>query len=150
MARKKQTVERKLQKRILQNVCSKRNFLDKANNRAAKDQFIEKFVLCEIATKNVLSYYRKVNGKEKDVENIEMGLNTIKAALCHAQYDVDNEMLEKMFKAKKKRGERSARDLRNGIVHDLMIPDIQEVIRRKDELFNLMDRYLEIFTSSNL
>lgn len=145
MARKKQTDERELRKRILKNVCLKMNFLDKANNRAVKDQFIEKFVLCEIATKNVLSYY----GKEKDVEKIKMRLDTIKVALCHAQYDVDNEMLEKMFKAKKKRGERSARDLRNGIVHDLKVPDIQEVIGRKDELFNLMDRYLEILTSSN-
>lgn len=145
MARKKQTDERGLQKRILDNVCSKMNFLDKANNRAAKDQFIEKFVLCEIATKNVLSYY----GKEKDVKKIKMRSDTIKAALRHAQYDVDNEMLEKMFRAGKKRGERSARDLRNGIVHDLKVTDIQEVIGRKDELFNLMDRYLEIFTSSN-
>lgn len=145
MAKKKQSDEQKLQNRIAQNVCSKKNFLDKADNRVAKNVFIEKFVLCEIATKSVLSYYYKVNGKEKADKNIELGLNTIKPALHLAKYDIADEVLEKMFKAKMKRGERSARDLRNGIVHDLAVRDIQEVISRKDELFNLMDNYLSIF-----
>ena len=77
MAKKKLTEEQKLQNKILQNICSKRNFLDKTDNRAVKDQFIEKFILCEIATKSVLSYYYKVNGKAKDIEDVELGLNII-------------------------------------------------------------------------
>ena len=76
-----------------------------------------------------------------------MGLPTIKAALKHAQYDVRNENLEKIFKAKKRRGERSARDLRNGIVHDLTEPDLQELIKRKNELFRLLDDFTTLLIS---
>lgn len=121
--------------------------MDKADNRAVKDQFIEKFILCEIALKTVLNNYYKVHGKEKETENIEMGLSTIKAALKLAQYDVEDENLEKLFKAKRKRGERSARDLRNGIVHDLKVPDLQELIDRKDKLFGLLDDFTALLIS---
>lgn len=148
MGKKKLTDEQKLQNKILQNVHSKKNYLDKADNRAVKDKFIETFILCEIATKVVLAYYYKVNDKEKNIEDIELGLNSIKPALRLAQYEITDDVLEKMFKAKKKRGERSARDLRNGIVHNLTVKDIQEVISRKDELFSLMDGYLKVFSNT--
>ena len=115
MAKKKLSDEQKIRNKIRQNVISKRNFLDKDSNRAIKDQFVEKFVLCEIALKSVLSNYYKTQGKEKEIDNIEMGLSSIKAALKLAHYDIKDENLEKLFKARRKRGERSARDLRNGI-----------------------------------
>lgn len=147
MAKKKLSEEQNIRIKARQEVVSRREFLNQLNNRAIKDQFIEKFVLCEIAIKTVLRDYHKVRGREIETENIKMGLPTIKAALKHAQYDVRNENLEKIFKAKKRRGERSARDLRNGIVHDLTKPDLQELIKRKNELFRLLDDFTTLLIS---
>ena len=149
MAKKKLSDEQKIRNKIRQNVISKRNFLDKDSNRAIKDQFVEKFVLCEIALKSVLSNYYKTQGKEKEIDNIEMGLSSIKAALKLAHYDIKDENLEKLFKARRKRGERSARDLRNGIIHNLTIPDLQEVTNRKDELFKLLDDFTSLLISDS-
>ena len=58
-------------------------------------------------------------------------------------YDPDDDMLKRVFKANGKRGERSARELRNGIVHDLSIRDLMELMDRKAELFELLDDYFE-------
>lgn len=149
MAKKKLSDEQKLKNKVVQNVTSKKNYLDKSDNRKTKDTFLEKFILCEIGLKNVLNYYYKKQGQEREADDIEMGLSTIKAALKLAQYNIPDDTLERMFKAKKKRGERSVRDLRNGIVHDLTIPDLQEVITRKNELFGLMDEFIIALTTSN-
>lgn len=148
MAKKKLSDEQKLKNKVVQNITSKKNFLDKSDNREVKDTFLEKFILCEIGLKTVLNYYYKYQGQEKEATDIEMGLSTIKAALKLVQYNIPDDTLERMFKAKKKRGERSVRDLRNGIVHDLTIPDLQEVIARKDELFGLMDEFVAALTTS--
>lgn len=148
MGKKKLTEEQKLRNRVIQNVNSRRNFLNRVGYRETKDEFIEKYVLTEVAIKNILSSYYKFKGDEKEVESIEMGLTTIKAALKLTGYVPEDNTIDKMYKAKQKRGLRSARDLRNGIVHDLNVQDIQEVIDRKDELFKLLDDFLSFLTES--
>ena len=72
-----------------------------------------------------------------------MAYPTIITALKKSGYDPDEDMLKKVFKADEKRGEKSARDLRNGIVHDLNVKDLMEVMDRKNELFKLLDDYYE-------
>ena len=143
MAKKKVTDEEKLRNKIIQNVNSRRNFLNRDGYRDAKDSFIEKFILTEIAVKSILADYYKKKGENKEVESIEMGITTIKAALKMAGYAIDDDIVDKMYKAKQKRGVRSARDLRNGIVHDLNVKDIQEVFDRKTELDDLLNTFLD-------
>ncbi len=140
---KKLTDEQKRRKRIIHNVTSKKNYLDKEDHRSIKDQFLEKFILCEIPTKLVMKYYYSQKGEAKEVDSIEMAYPTIIAALKKSGYDPDEDMLKKVFKADEKRGEKSARDLRNGIVHDLNVKDLMEVMDRKNELFKLLDDYYE-------
>ena len=140
---KKLTEEQKRRNRVIHNVTSKKNYLDKEDHRSIKDAFLEKFILCEIPTKAALQFYYAQTGEPKDVETVEMAYTTIRAALKKSGYEPDDEILKKVFKANEKRGERSARDLRNGIVHDLNVKDIMEVIARKDELFKLLDDYYE-------
>ena len=45
---KKLTDEQKRRNRIIHNVTSKKNYLDKEDRRSTKDLFLEKFILCEI------------------------------------------------------------------------------------------------------
>ena len=140
---KKLTDEQKRRNRIIHNVTSKKNYLDKEDRRSTKDLFLEKFILCEIPTRLILTYYFSQNGEAKEVDSVEMAYTTIIAALKKSGYNPDEDMLKKVFKAKEKRGEKSARDLRNGIVHDLNIYDLMEVMDRKNELFKLLDDYYE-------
>ena len=140
---KKLTDEQKRRNRVIHNVTSKKNYLDKEDHRLIKDAFLEKFVLCEVPTKAALSFYYAQNGEPKDVESIEIAYTTIRAALKKSGYEPDDDILRRVFKANNKRGEKSARDLRNGIVHDLNVNDLMEVMDRKDELFKLLDDYYE-------
>jgi lysine/ornithine N-monooxygenase len=43
---KKLTDEQKRRNRVIHNVTSKKNYLDKEDHRLIKDAFLEKFVLC--------------------------------------------------------------------------------------------------------
>ena len=72
-----------------------------------------------------------------------MAYTTISAALRTTGYEPDEIVLKRLFKANEKRGCRSARDLRNGIVHDLNVRDLEELMNRRDELFDLLDDYYE-------
>lgn len=141
MVKKKLSEEQKIRNKLIQNVNSRKNFLDREGYRAVKNSFLEKFILCEIAIKIILTYYYMNIGEKKEVESVEMGLTTIKAALKLAGYVPDDDMLNKMFLAKQSRGQRSARDLRNRIVHDLSVNDIQEVVNRRVELNQLLDDF---------
>lgn len=117
--------------------------MDKEEHRFTKDTFLEKFIFCEIPTKAALDFYYAQKGEQKDVKSITMSYSIIKAALKKSGYNPDEDILEKVFKANNKKGEKSARDLRNGIVHDLNVKDLMEVMSRKDELFKLLDDYYE-------
>ena len=140
--------EEKLRNKVMQNISSRQNYLNRTGYREAKDQFVEQFILCEIGIKTILSFYYKNRGEEKAIENLEMPITTIKAALKDAKITIDDDTINKMFKAKQKRGARSARDLRNGIVHDLNVRDIQEVIDRKKELLSIMEIFIKKIMST--
>lgn len=144
---KKLSPEQKLFNKIAQNINSRRNFLRREGYKEAKDSFLEQYILCEVGLKTILQIYYKEHGEEKTVENIEMATTTIKAALKAAHLNIDDETVDKMFKARQKRGSRSARDLRNGIVHDLNVQDIQEVVNRKDELLTLINTFIKKITA---
>lgn len=103
---RKMTEEQKRRNRVIHNVTSKKNYLDKEDHRHIKDAFLEKYILCEIPTKAALTYYYAQNGEQKEVESIEMAYTTIKAALKKSGYAPDDDCLRKMFKANEKRGEK--------------------------------------------
>ena len=149
MAKKRLTDEQRIQRQISRNVKKRIAFIDKGMNRQIKDEFIEKFVLCETATKAALKYYYDRKGTPKKFTEIDLNLSSVNSALNDLQYSFDRELTKKMFKSKMKRGSRSAKDLRHRIVHSLSIKDIQEVVDRKEELFKIMDGYLEIFDFDN-
>ena len=96
MAKRKLSEEQKLRNKIIQNVNSRSNFLNRERYRDIKSTFIEKYVLTEITVKNVLSSYYKNKGESKDVESIDMGMLTIGAALKQAGYTFDDDILIRM------------------------------------------------------
>ena len=150
---KKLAPDVKLRRLIRRTVESKKNYLEKperANYRLIISTFLEKFVLCEAGTKRALSSYYRNAGTPRDVEDINMPLPDITAALDEAGFDVSSMELDKMYKKNNKRGEKSARDLRNAIVHDLTAEDIDELVNRWQEIQATLDRYLSILQRETL
>ena len=135
----------KLRRRIRRTVESKKNYLDKPgreNYRQTICTFLEKFVLCEVGTKKALSSYYQKNGNPKEVEDMTMSLTDIKKALEDAGFDISSMPLDEMYKKNCNRGAKSARDLRNAIVHDLSAEDINELIDRWSDIEAVLDSYL--------
>ena len=59
-----------------------------------------------------------------------------------AGYQFDKDLLATIFGAAEKRGEKSAKKLRDGIAHSLCIEDIDEVFNRRVLLHQEMDAFL--------
>lgn len=135
MAAKENRIRRRLKK--------KEQFLKADRKRKnAKNAFIEKFVLCEICCKEAI--HTKTG---KAVEKVQLYMPEIKKAM--KSYAFDEEKLKKLFYGKGgiyyKRGNYSAKNLRDSIIHSMSTESIQEVYERKDELDKLMDSFLKLF-----
>jgi len=110
----------------------------------AKNEFLAKFTLCEIACKSVIEYYKKTQDESIDVKEIKLDMRSIPAAFAKFNYNIDKHILTAIFGASKKRGQKSAKKLRDCIVHALSEEDILEVINRKTHLYSVMDSFLNI------
>lgn len=110
-----------------------------------RNEFIDKFVLCEITCKSVLEYYYKYQGSEKKTTDIKLDMRAIPSALKAFEINVDKSILNTIFSSYNKKGKKSAKVLRNGIIHALSEDDILEVISRKDEIYDAMNIFLSFF-----
>ena len=115
--------------------------------RETRDQFIEKFILCEIAYKIVLKKALIINDEFTTDNRMTLRIPQIISVLKLAGYEIEDDMLRKLFQTTEQyglRGSKSAKLLRNGLEHGMNINDIKEIIERKEELFSLMEDFLEI------
>lgn len=100
--------------------------------------FLLQYVLFEAPMKTVLRYFRDSNGRsvKKSTAGPEsMQLNSIKKSLHHFSVAVHPEVLARLLDSKLiKRGGKSARGLRNGLVHLWDANDAKEVLARIDNL----------------
>ena len=110
----------------------------------AKDEFLSKFSLCEIACKSVIECYKKAQGENAKINEIKLDMRSIPAAFAKFNYDIDRHILTDIFGASKKRGQKSAKKLRDCIIHALSEDDIIEVINRRLVLFSTMNSFLDI------
>ena len=133
---------RRLQKTIAKKMRSISNYLEDTSKRSEKDRFMEKFMLCETACKEILVAYFKERKKEIDRRNLKLDMVSIPPAMKKAGYQFSKDLLADIFGAAEKRGEKSAKKLRNGIAHSLCLEDIDEVFNRREHLHQEMDEFL--------
>jgi hypothetical protein len=104
--------------------------------------FLLRYVFFEAATKTVGKYYRESIGREKKViaatkEVLQLPL--VQKWLEHFAIKVHPEQLKLILDSSlKRRDNKSARELRNGLVHQWSEKDAEEVISR----FKVLDRAL--------
>jgi hypothetical protein len=108
-----------------------------AGERSAEG-FLLQYVLFEALLKTVLRYFRESNGRpvKKSISAPEsMQLTSVKKSMFHFSVAVHPEVMERLLDSGlRKRGSKSARWLRNGLVHLWDANDAKEVIDRIDHL----------------
>jgi superfamily II DNA or RNA helicase len=110
----------------------------------AKEEFLSKFTLCEISCKSVIEHYKKIQNYNVDSKSIKLDMRTIPNAFDKFQYNIERHILTIIFSSENNRGKKSAKKLRDGIIHALSEDDIKEVIDRKEYSFKNMDLFLEL------
>lgn len=108
-----------------------------AGERSAEG-FLLQYVLFEALLKTVLRYYRESNGrpvKKSTVAPESMQLASVEKSLLYFSVVVHPEVMARLLdSALRKRGSKSARSLRNGLVHLWDANDAKEVLDRVDHL----------------
>ena len=84
--------------------------------------------------------------KKKSGGNIFFTIIII-AAMAFAGYNIDRDLLNRLFGAKCDRG-RTAKKLRDAVTHNLEQKAIDEIVSRQSELFADMDEFLEIIRAA--
>ena len=129
--------------RIYNRISNAKNILREGRNREMIDSFLEKYFQCELVCVEMIKDYR--TDKKDDDKDIKIIVQTIKSAMNHIGIHVDDLLLNNLFSSNKKSGQRSAKKLRDGIVHELSKEAIREVINRYYELNTYMDEFLLLF-----
>lgn len=142
VAKKKISVTRK----NASNKLKKAQLLMEDDMRMQKRKaFINKFVLCEIACKHIIEAYKRHKKDLKPGEHVTLDMRFIPAALNAYGYDIPRHILSDIFSGGKKRGSKSAKKLRDGIMHAMNEDDLTEIVDREDFLHNRMDEFLKYF-----
>ena len=113
-----------------------------------RNQFIDKFTLCDLTCKVVLEQYQKMRKRNGEEIKLVLDMRTIPHAFAWAEIDVDRHILSSIFggsKGFKKKGSKSAKKLRDGILHAMNADDLQELLERQNTLMAAMDTYLALF-----
>mgnify|MGYP001668270831 CR=1 FL=1 len=109
--------------------------------------FIDRFTLCDLSCKTILEYYKKAKKQESEDFKLVLDMRIIPHAFAWAGIEIERNVLNRIFggsKSFKNRGTKSAKKLRDGIVHAMNTEDLQEMLKRQDELISLMDLYLGV------
>lgn len=118
------------------------------STESMRKNFIDKFTMCDLVCKILLENYHKYNGNLKQSKHACLDMKTIPAAVSLHGLSIPRHILSGIFGGSKqfiKRGTKSAKKLRDGIVHAMNKDDIQEVVLRYTDLMKLMDDFLSYF-----
>lgn len=137
--------------RVEKVLMNKERCLNDREQTTRRYQFLDDFVLCEIVCKAVLALYKKNNKTYSSDKDLRLDMKEIPAALKYAGYNVDNDILSNIFAGSgnyRRRGTKSAKLLRNGIIHNLSETDVVEMCNRFEHLHNTMNAFLSHFRGS--
>ena len=93
--------------------------------------FLDNWLICEVLAKRLIMYHKQ----KKETPN-RWNYTQVSSALKYFGIDYDDQKVEPAFKggSKGKRGNKSARQLRNGYLHSLSENDKTEIETRSKEL----------------
>lgn len=125
------------------------DYLNENSNRQIKNDFLEKYSICEVYCRQYLKKYLVEIGEYYDDEDMGMELQTIKDALSDAGIVFeDKKLLTRLWGKSQKKGERACRFLRNKITHELMLSAINEIVERNEDINRDMDEFIRVVSEN--
>ena len=110
------------------------------------DRYKNKFNLCESVYKVVLREHQMKTKGEVPI-HLKITMTQVPYAMIFAGYDIDKELLNRLFGAKCNEGQ-TAKKLRDAVTHGLDQKAINEIKIRQNQLFNDMDLFLKIIKAA--
>jgi len=112
----------------------------KAAGFGMPEKFLLQFVLFEALVRLVGGYYRnRTTQKKKSNAHTPLNISDVRRSFVHFGISVADERLCLLLDSNlTKRGEKSARELRNGLAHQWKAEDVTEVNARCDDLSNAL------------
>lgn len=109
------------------------------------DSFKNKFNICESAYKIVLLEHQKAKGNNTNLNRLRLTMTQVPYALNFAGYTFNLELLNELFGSESKiNGCKTVKILRNSLTHGISDKCVDEIKKRKEELFDYMDSFLHI------
>lgn len=109
------------------------------------DSFRNKFNMCESAYKIILFEHQKAKGNPTELKNLRLDMRQVQAALNFAGYNFSSTLLNELFGSKSKiKGYKTVKNLRNSITHGISEKCVDEIKKRKEELFGYMNTFLNV------
>lgn len=143
--------KRKLRKKANDELLRLESCISDQDTIEALDTFKNKFNVCETIYKVILAeYLRKQQKKKINKSVLTIKMNQVLAALKFAGYSIDKndeELLSKIFggsSKNRKKGDKSAKVLRNATTHGFDKTAVDEIVERKEELIGNMDTFLSM------
>lgn len=106
--------------------------------------FLEKYIICEYCYKVLLKEYRIAKEKDSKPSSLNINVQEIKKVLSFAGITISDQIIDAIFSSNDKNGQRSAKKLRDNIVHQLHDSSLRESVDRFEELSTAM----KLFTDS--
>jgi len=104
-------------------------------------EFIGLYLICDIFATRLQNYYQT----DKQNKKTKLNMLTLTKALEHFGLHIENIILLSLFQGGEgKRGEKSARQLRNGYLHQLSESDKNEIINKHSILTHEMKKLLRM------
>ena len=117
-------------------------------NFVKRTKFLDLFAMCDATCKVFLKKYCDIPTQEATELKWELSMKIIPSALATFDFDIERNLLSRIFSAEARAGRKSAKKLRNGLVHELNAEDMSEVAQRFESLIEDMEKFLAFFTYS--
>lgn len=113
------------------------------SNKILIDEFKNKFLMCEYIYKIILEEHQKCKGKDIESRYLKIYMTQVPYALKFAGYNFEKNLLSQLFGPEERIGKKSAKKLRDALTHNPNNVNIEELVTRKEELFEYMNKFLE-------
>lgn len=109
------------------------------------EKFLLRFVFFEAVVRLIGHYYRERTGqKKKSTSHESLNIDVVRRSFAHFGISVADERLGLLLDSKRiKRKEKSARKLRDGLVHQWQADDVKEVTDRYKALSSALTEVID-------
>lgn len=120
-----------------------RQALDEKDARVNYQRFMERFAICEVGYKSLLSAY--LSDLEKEVKQDDLHINTrqVPSVLKRSGITLNEAAIKTLFNGKQKIGDRYARGIRNSLSHSPNKKALDELEKKLPLIENAMDEFEE-------